>query len=204
MRYSEINARYTAAVTEWMARGYIINTASMPGSQGEVAHLDLTNGQEIIRVLLTSEGGPCESVGERFYDFTRLVLLVGRVTDRTRPHSSGDYVTVWNNHLEVISQEEFYRIGRMNRSREYWWGTREEAIAQQDLNWERYWRRHVETDRVFDGDAARQVVLPFVRRQNNCRSVRAAEISQIVRRVNPYTGDIRYTVTARNHIFRLR
>lgn len=204
MRFSEINARYTAIVTDWMARGYIINAGTMSGSQGEIAHIDLTNGQEIIRVLLELAGGPFAKIGDRRYNTSRVVLRVGRCTDRVIPNSGRDYGTVWNEHLEELSREEFYRIGTESRHNGYWYGTREEAMAQQDLSSERYSRRNVETDRVFDSDAARQIVLPFVRRQNNCRSVRAAEISQIARRVNPYTGDIRYTVTARNHNFRLR
>ena len=202
MRFSEINARYTATVTDWMARGYIINAGTMSGSQGEIAHIDLTNGQEIIRVLLERAGSHFTNIGDRYYDTSRVVLRVGRCTDRVIPNSGRDYGTVWNEHLEELSREEFYRIGTENRYNGYWYGTREESMAQQDLNWERCRRRDVETDRVFDG--ARQIVLPFVRRQNNCRSVRAAEITQIVRDVNRYTGDIRYIVTARNHDFRLR
>lgn len=35
MKYIDINKRYTEIVTEYMARGYIINTRTMSGSQGE-------------------------------------------------------------------------------------------------------------------------------------------------------------------------
>ena len=46
MKYIDINAKFTAAVNNYLAQGYIINTASMSGSQGEVAHIDLTNGKQ--------------------------------------------------------------------------------------------------------------------------------------------------------------
>ena len=52
MTYADINKMFTAEVSKYLARGYHFNTASMSGSQGETAKVDLTNGTEIIRVLL--------------------------------------------------------------------------------------------------------------------------------------------------------
>ena len=54
MKFIDINREFTAAASSYMAQGYYINAGTMGGSQGEVAHIDLTNGAEIIRVLLTS------------------------------------------------------------------------------------------------------------------------------------------------------
>ena len=52
MTYADINKMFTAEVSKYLARGYHFNTASMIGSQGETAKVDLTNGTEIIRILL--------------------------------------------------------------------------------------------------------------------------------------------------------
>lgn len=52
MKYIDINQRFTAKVAEYIAKGYTINTATMSGSQGEVAHVDLTDGKQVVRVLL--------------------------------------------------------------------------------------------------------------------------------------------------------
>ena len=54
MKFIDINREFTAAASSYMAQGYYINAGTMGGSQGEVAHIDLTNGTEIIRVLLTT------------------------------------------------------------------------------------------------------------------------------------------------------
>ena len=51
--YADINQEFSDAVAEYMSKGYSINTGTMDGSQGEVAHIDLTDGNEIVRVLLT-------------------------------------------------------------------------------------------------------------------------------------------------------
>lgn len=50
MKFIDINREFTAAANSYMAQGYYINAGTMGGSQGEVAHIDLTNGTEIIRV----------------------------------------------------------------------------------------------------------------------------------------------------------
>lgn len=54
MKYIDINQKFTAKVAEYIAKGYTINTATMSGSQGEVAHVDLTDGKQVVRVLLDS------------------------------------------------------------------------------------------------------------------------------------------------------
>ena len=52
MTREDVNRIFTERVTELIAQGYHINTGSMPGSQGEIAKVDLRKGSEIIRVLL--------------------------------------------------------------------------------------------------------------------------------------------------------
>ncbi len=54
MKYIDINQKFTAKVAEYIAKGYTINTATMSGSLGEVAHVDLTDGKQVVRVLLDS------------------------------------------------------------------------------------------------------------------------------------------------------
>ena len=49
MKFIDINREFTAAANSYMAQGYYINAGTMGGSQGEVAHIDLTNGTENIR-----------------------------------------------------------------------------------------------------------------------------------------------------------
>ena len=48
MKYADINKKYTATVAEYLANGYTINTRTMSGSQGDYAHIDLTDGTEVI------------------------------------------------------------------------------------------------------------------------------------------------------------
>lgn len=204
MKFAEINRKFTETVAEWIGKGYTINTATMSGSQGEIAKIDLTNGSEIIRVLLNSSGHPITVINDRYYSFDIVELTVGRVTDSVKPNSPDTWATVWNNNLEIISSEEFYEIGR-NRH-EKWYGTKEEAIAQQDKNWERHEARTVSerTELLLLGAA---IVLTFVKRQPKCKSVRLGEIDRVTKTVSKNMFDdgysVRYTVEARGNTYRL-
>lgn len=176
MKYEMINKRFTDTVTEWMAKGYHINTASMGGSQGEVAHLDLTDGKEIIRIVLDT----LHEWGDRG-SYDGLELIVGRVTDQVKPDSSRTWGnTVWNNRLEVLSSERFYKIGRENRNGEQWYGTKEDAEAQERLQWKRYKARpNRQTERTQMPEEAKAVVLPFVRRQPKCKNLKLSRVASV-------------------------
>lgn len=50
--FADINRRYTDIVNDYIQSGYDINTSTMSDSQGEIAKIDLTNGTEIVRILI--------------------------------------------------------------------------------------------------------------------------------------------------------
>ena len=81
MNQNDINRAFTEKVAELLGRGYQIYPGTMGGSQGEIAHVDLYKGDEIIRVLLDHSAGR----GEKPDGFR---LVVGRNTDRIRMCSS--------------------------------------------------------------------------------------------------------------------
>lgn len=86
MKFIDINREFTAAANSYMAQGYYINAGTMGGSQGEVAHIDLTNGTEIIRVLLTTFNNYLGTEG--------VELIVGRVKDDIKPNVKMDDIKV--------------------------------------------------------------------------------------------------------------
>lgn len=132
MKFIDINREFTAAANSYMAQGYYINAGTMGGSQGEVAHIDLTNGTEIIRVLLTTFNNYLGTEG--------VELIVGRVKDDIKPNQEDRWNTVWNERLEVISNKKFYRLN--NRAQDGFYGTEEEANAAEEKRFDRYKSRH--------------------------------------------------------------
>lgn len=110
MKYIDINQKFTAKVAEYIAKGYTINTATMSGSQGEVAHVDLTDGKQVVRVLLDSF-----TEYDSFNSLSGLEIVVGAPADKVVPYDTARYNTIWNNRLEVIESERFYEIGSSKR-----------------------------------------------------------------------------------------
>ena len=52
MKRTELDVIFTNKVNEYLARGYVFNTNTMSGSQGEIAHVDLRKGDEILRIVM--------------------------------------------------------------------------------------------------------------------------------------------------------
>ena len=135
MKYIDINKRYTEIVTEYLTKGYNINTRSMCGSQGDYAHIDLTDGTEVIRIMV-----------DTFHEWTDISLdgleiIVGRADNEVIPNCENDYHTLWNTKLDIISRERFYEIGADRRNGKFY-GTLEEAITAQQLKVRRYIAKH--------------------------------------------------------------
>ena len=111
MKHTEIEAIFTAKVTEYIQKGYVINLTTMNGSQGEIGSVDLRKGDEVLRILLESTRAYDR---EARLDREMVVLTVGRWNEfipDDRPFESMG-ATIWNNRLEVIEQRKFYQIRR--------------------------------------------------------------------------------------------
>lgn len=89
MKYIDINQKFTAKVAEYIAKGYTINTATMSGSQGEVAHVDLTDGKQVVRVLLDSF-----TEYDSFNSLSGLEIVVGTPADKVVPYDTVRYNTI--------------------------------------------------------------------------------------------------------------
>lgn len=103
MKYSDINKMFTTEVNKYLAQGYRFNTASMNGSQGELAKVDLTNGTEIIRIVACTFSKEWDKQG--------IELFVGRVAEKEgiRPTTISDYYNeiaerMNLNHLDLICE----------------------------------------------------------------------------------------------------
>ena len=177
MKFAEINKKFTAKVAEYIAQGWTINAGTMNGSQGEIAKVDMTNGKDIIRVMLDTDYAH-ERIGDRFYCFDKVQLIVGRPEMPIRVNESRDYDTIWNNHLDVIYCEEFYKIGR---GRPDWYGTKEETMAAQDKHLDRYMAAQESREEL--PDKAKAIILPLIRRMPKCKSVTLREIGPVIKSV---------------------
>ena len=168
MNQNDINRAFTVKVTELLGRGYQIHPGTMGGSQGEIAHIDLCKGDEIIRVLLDHSAGHGEKP-----DGVR--LIVGRNTDRIRMNCFDKLGnTIWNNHLKILSEIEFCQIGE-----NYYTDAETGRAIQKKRDARRRARR--DTIRRDLPDAFKCAALKYVQRQPRMKSCKLSDITRVTR-----------------------
>ena len=126
--------------------------------------------------------------------FEGVELVVGRSTDNVKPHGADKLETVWSTHLEVLSQERFYRIGNGLRSDYY--GTEDEAKAAKQKRVERFVARHDGPGSVDVTEKALEIAKAVISREFGVKRPTASRI-KVARRRGKYTvayGSKAYTL----------
>ncbi|MBU8988130.1 hypothetical protein KTF61_00735 [Faecalibacterium prausnitzii] len=172
MKYADINRRVTEIVADYIQRGYSINTATMEGSQGEVASIDLTDGKNVIRIFV-----------QRFWLKDDLYndgyeLIVGEADRGIRAHQPAGrmYETIWNNKLNVIRSDEFYEIGKTH-GRPAWFGSRDEAVAAENIRVNRYAHRYEPVSKDSLSDYAAKIAKRYICRVTGIKHPNRAKIN---------------------------
>ena len=202
MKKQEIRNLFTQKAAELLAAGYTIFPDTMRGSQGEIAHIDFTNGSEILRLVLYTDyhyGGK----RDEYYGNT-LVLMVGNAADDTRVHDNWDG-TIWNNRLEPRFQIEWADIGELRRGVE-WYTSMEEADRIQALRNARYellpecQKRYATKQSL--GDKYKVIALKWLRRQPRMKTCHLEDIEKMER---VFTSDDhrRFEIRAKGKTFTL-
>lgn len=185
---ADINRDFTATVKQYLDKEYTFRVESMGGSQGEVAKVDLTNGAEVIRVLL-DHMDVSESGG------SGLVLIVGRVTE-----TGEKYFSIWNHELEILSRRRYFEIDH-----------EQQKYTAAKIVYDSIWAKRIAREKrrgnqysktVFaDQTRAKAAVLPFVRRQKGLARVSIKQIDSVYYAV--YGGEKSYHVCVKGRILEL-
>lgn len=187
----DIEKIYTDTIMEYVNKGYRINSSTMNGSQGEIAKVDLTNDKEVIRIYLSSS----TNYRERYWT-EGITLIVGRNTDKLTGQMHFDII--WNDNLEIISEKNFYKIGTNSN----YYGTKEEAVETMKKTYDRIKNKSVEKNNVILlPDKAKEIVLPFVRKQYKCKSIKINEIEKVEKIIS--NGKSSYYIMARGRNYML-
>lgn len=196
MKHTEIEAIMSAKVAEYITKGYILNTTTMSGHQGEVAKVDVKKGDEIIRILLTSE-----SSWDDEGTVQKTTLTVGRAQEKVRSSRPFDTMctTIWNHELDVIEERVWYSV---DSSADYFSEDKAEIIAQHKKQLKR-WRireayREARIGKEITSDKAKQIVLSFVRNQKGFKKASTADIKSIKRFARSEYDKMHYTITMTN------
>lgn len=197
MKHTEIEAIMTAKVAEYISKGYILSTVTMSGHQGEVSKVDVKKGNEIIRILLTSESS-WDDEGH----IQKTTLTVGRAQDKVRSNRPFDTMatTIWNNKLDIIEELVWYSV---DSSADYFSEDKDEIIEQHKTQMNR-WRvresiRDMRTKKDVTNEAMKKAVLPFIRKQNRCGKMKAENITKIVKFYSCEYSRMHYNITLTNN-----
>lgn len=181
MNKDDISRIYTSKIAELLSSGYQINPWTMSGSQGEIARVDLTNGSEIIRVLIEKsyEGGTINVI----------TITIGRVVEQNE-------CIIWNNHLEVCSQIKFAKIA------EDYYTTYDEGVKIEEKRKQRLVGR-VNWPSPDLSDAYKMIALRWIQRKPRMKSCRLKDIEYMTRRMDCY-GRNMYHIEANGKNFTIR
>lgn len=181
MNKDDISRVYTAKIAELLSAGYQISPWKMSGSQGEIAKVDLTNGSEIIRVLI-----------EASYEFPigKLVTItIGRVVEQGE-------LTIWNHHLEVCSQIKFAEIA------EDYYTTYDEGVKIEEKRAQRF-ARCANWPSADLSDAYKMIALRWIQGKPRMKSCQLKDIKRMIR-MDDGCGRNRYRITAKGKDFTIR
>lgn len=167
MKYKDIDQAYTNLVLKYMTMGYTINSSTMPGSQGEIASIDLEKDGAIVRLLITSF---MESGGSYLQG---VEIIEGKVVENIKPHTQRDQ-TIWNNRLEVISRQRYYEVGEA-RTREKFYGNRVSAERANQVRFER-WRTNKESKAQDLTKEGKEIAKRIVRKRFNVKRIQEGAI----------------------------
>ena len=182
MKFAGINKRFTDTVYAFLNMGYTINTNTMNCLEADtLGKVDVTDGKKIVRIMLHEfrEQAEVQENGwtPRLYG---VELVVGVATENLKPNSR-NFDGIWNHRLNIISEEKFYRIGDWDSD---WYGTAAEAFAREKMHRQRL-RDSWEGEYVLFGENAKAIVLPFLRRQKNCKTATVKAITRVSKCVRP-------------------
>ena len=121
---------------------------------------------------------------EDYNQLEGLKLVVGIAADNVKPNDNQRCNVIWNNRLDVISCEKFYKLSS-NRDDSVFYGTREEATAADEKRFERYCRRDCRIKKHLP-EKASTLVKEFVRRKFGLKRVVVSNI-QITKQSGVYT-----------------
>lgn len=195
MNQNDISRAFTEKVADLLAHGYQICPGTMNGSQGEIAHVDLYKGEEIIRVLLDHFCGYDEMPNG-------LQLIVGRNTDPIRMNRFDELGnTIWNDHLEILSEIRFCKLA----DNYYTDAETGRAVLQK---WFARRKAHRESARRNLPDAFKSAALKYIRRQPRMKSCKLEEITRVARINRSSWGKVTpelygYEIEARGKTFQL-
>jgi hypothetical protein len=189
----ELNKMFTDKVIEYVNKGYVINPNSFIGSDG-TARVDLVKGDSFIRVYLRTESNWREN-----YDYMVILTVGEKKIDKRLQKKIADIDLVWTSDLITIEEQKMIKLYTKNT----FYVTEEEYAKIKDKVKARLEYRHWRTQRdITLSDKAIDIVLPYIRRQPKCKSVKRKDITKVFKSV--YKNKVIYVIYAKGNPYSIK
>lgn len=170
----EINKIYTEGVKSYLDKGYVFNTSTMAGSQGEIARVDLTNSKEVIRIRI-----------QNFGMIDTVKIIIEKFGKGFCKDNFVDYDTIWNDAGEIIKEMCFYEVDTKRAVSKY---TDDKNFFEQ-IKEKRIARYRNRPNNSFSKEIKfnRKIVLGIIKNHKGFKSVKESEIEKVIKHGKYYT-----------------
>ena len=187
----DIQEEFTETVKGFINAGWVINTASMNGSQGEIAKVDFTDYKNIVRVWMDSH---CN-----FTDGWRDEVRIHVEMFDYKP-STGLFADIWNGKGNELATSVFCQLDQNNRC-----GSLGGAFVEPrdwdklGINEKRVQRSNVRRENKVVKNMDKWELLKIVRRQNGLKTATVDDIAEVYKAYD-YKNDkfVGYKIKLRN------
>lgn len=176
LKREDIEREYTKKISEYLGQGYVVNLASMNGTQGEEAKIDLRKGNEVLRIYLDKSAlYPTKTEGkEKYLSYVdALSLIIKRYVE------DGDFYsdTLWLKDGEEIYRKDYYYVVK-NRKKggEILVDTVDEILRIQDIQYKRRANRRQETVIYFLSDKAKEFARRVIAKRSTYKRISNQDI----------------------------
>lgn len=186
MRKQDIDKLVTNEVAKYISNGYVINMNTFNSSDG-TQRIDLIKDNHFIRLFLEKHYSY-----ERYYiDFVISEMYIKNI----KKFHERDII--YKDSLTKIYNSKFVHIGK-----DYYLPI-EESKEVLEKSKQRRTERDRETDKKFfvklDDIKAKKIVLPFVKRQDRCKSAKLSDIYYVAKIVDK--NKVKYVVCVKDKLF---
>lgn len=202
----DIDRAFTETVAGLLAQGYQINPATMSGSQGEIAHIDLSKGDDLLRVRLEQGSVDWPKNG-------CLCLTVGRDREHLRADkfnaTFNNAQTIWNDQLVILSEIKFYALDQRSIYNATVYCDETMAAEAAATKMKRVLAQSKNARRVLP-EGFKSAALHWVQKKKGFKRCRLDEIESVIRvnQTDPRTYEVKpelnhYEIKVRGRIFKL-
>ena len=177
MKMKDIKAAATKIVSTYIGWGYILSE-TMSGHQGELLKVDLTNGKEVIRVLIDDRRHHFDKLDEVAIEVRRYVF--GKDAKSEKSH------ILWNGQGELIAEYVYYKLARFSDGDWYTDNKDEAESALAIRNVRRDVKHSSSKSGVYTDEKRKVIVLGYVRKQPRCKSKKVSDIESVAKYGNTY------------------